>query len=77
MSRVVESMKVIPQPEEGTRSILTSDNAPVIRGKGEGKGTLSLACGSCGAILVENVHPETVRYIVILCPDCRKYNDTE
>jgi hypothetical protein len=50
-------MRVIPEPTEGTREVLTGGGAgsQVIRGS---EGSISLLCGNCRDILVKSVGPD-------------------
>jgi hypothetical protein len=51
--------------------VLDLPEAPAIRGTGEH----SYGCGSCGAVLFEDLaEPYTVRCMAVRCPGCGKYN---
>lgn len=68
-------LKVIPQPEKGTRAVLhfdSKDTSIII----QGKGNLDLLCGSCGATLAKGVNEGQVKNLVLLCNKCGSYNDT-
>lgn len=43
--------KIIPEPQPGTRTILTAPQAPAIKGEGDD----SILCGNCGVTLVSNL----------------------
>jgi hypothetical protein len=64
-------LKTIPQPDEGTRAVLQSNKAPMIRGAGE----YNYLCGNCGALLVEGIEQGQIQNIVIICPRCGRYNE--
>ena len=70
---IMPEMKLptIPQPDEGTRAVLQSNKAPMIKGGGE----YSYQCGNCGAFLIEGIEKGQIRNIVILCPRCGRYNE--
>lgn len=73
MGNDTRRMKVIPEPQQGTRSVLVSDGL-----KGayiKGKGPLSYTCGSCGRTLLRNVEYKQVQHLVIKCPDCSAFNE--
>lgn len=75
-------LKVIPEPDEGTRSVFITDSTErefvFIRGVGEGKtANLSLDCGKCGKPLIQDLKRDQIRWIVLRCPRCGTYNDTE
>lgn len=65
--------RVILQPKEGTRTVLTGDtlDGPFIKGKG----STTYICGVCRNILVENVYHGQIRNIVFKCPKCQSYNE--
>lgn len=76
--RPEKRLRVIPEPEEGTRSVLVPTDdvvGPVINGPG-GRGTTDQVCGSCGRVLIAGIAPSQVMEMVIRCPDCGSYNDT-
>ena len=67
-------LKVIPEPEVGTRTVIVPsipDGTPVI---GESE-TPNLSCGSCGAVLVTRTTGYSLQNIVFLCR-CGAYNAT-
>lgn len=73
MSRTEVSLKVIPAPAAGTRTVLEMQGAvPAFKGTG-GR---DLVCGHCGQVLVEGIGSDAViKNIVIKCPKCQKYNE--
>ena len=64
-------LQVIPQPDEGTKAVLQSNKAPMIRGSGE----YNYQCGNCGASLIEGIDQGQIQNMVILCPRCGRYNE--
>ena len=66
-------LKVTPEPETGTRTVLlpTPAKTPVIRGSGD----VSHACGECEARLIENISAGQLQGIVIRCPECGTFNE--
>lgn len=73
---VSRKLKVIPEPEEGTRAVLkpTSKDAATII---EGDGSLDLLCGTCGFTLAKSVNEGQLRNLVLYCYQCGSYNDTD
>ena len=71
------SMRIIPEPEKGTRSVLvpSATAVPVIKGSGAGAGDPSYSCGSCGLVLVETVQADSIVNFVFRCPKCRAYSE--
>ena len=65
--------RVIAQPKEGTRTILTGDTlkGPFITGNGP----TTYTCGLCKNILVEKVYHGQIRNIIFKCPKCQSYNE--
>lgn len=72
-------LRVMPDievpPEDVT--ILEPQTTPAIRGEGKGKGPETLLCGSCEAILVQDVFPGTLGRAFIRCPRCGAMNASE
>ena len=66
-------LKVIAQPEPGTRATIVSPTAPVIKGPG----TDDYTCGNCDRILIAGIAAgKTFKSTVIRCPCCGAYNET-
>jgi phage FluMu protein Com len=71
-------MVTIPEPPEGTRSVLVWSPAhvgPCIEGKGEGKGSSTFRCGGCKRVLAKDIGLEQIQNIVLKCPKCSSYNE--
>lgn len=66
-----QKAKIIPEPSEGTRTILAPPEAPAIRGDGD----LTILCGACNIAICQNIIPGQVENIVVKCPNCGKFND--
>ena len=65
-------MKVIPEPEEGSRSVLFSDSLePII----EGAGPRTYQCGTCGETLIKRIRVMQVVHIVFKCAECGSFNE--
>lgn len=75
--RIKLPLKVIPEPEPNTRSVLTRTNLdPFLVVKGEGAGNTDLVCGRCSQILVVGLGTGLViSNIVIKCPKCESFNE--
>jgi len=71
MSRNKKVLRIIPKPEEGTRTVLAPKVLPAIKGQGD----TDFLCGNCERILVEGIYEGQIRNIVIRCPICRFYNE--
>jgi phage FluMu protein Com len=68
-------LRVIPQPEVGTRTVLVWEGpmpGPVIQGEGD----VVMECGKCRKVLVEGMPVGNLRSIVLRCPNCQAYNET-
>lgn len=69
-------LKVIPKPEEGTRTVIQGTNDLRHQAYIRGKGDTSYTCGNCDHVILENVVAGQVRGIVFKCLSCGSYNDT-
>jgi predicted RNA-binding Zn-ribbon protein involved in translation (DUF1610 family) len=67
-------LAVIPEPEQGTRSVIiyTGEGTVVMRGGGN----VIMECGSCGARLVDGLKTAQLQGIVLKCPQCQAFNET-
>jgi len=66
-------MDVIPEPEEGTASVL------VLAHEGphaliQGSGTTNYLCGVCDNVICRGVDRGGVAHLVFKCPNCGSYN---
>ncbi len=66
-----QKTKLIPEPAEGTRTVLATTVTPLIKGEGE----YSYACGKCGVLLVESVSFGQISNIVFKCPNCGSFSE--
>lgn len=73
-SSMDKKLKIIPKPQEGTRTVLVTKAGAGLTFFGD-EGDLNLVCGNCGAILCEKMKEGQIRNIVLQCPICRLYND--
>ena len=65
-------MKVIPEPANGSRSVLLSDSpGPII----EGAGPRTYQCGTCGKTLIKRIRTMQVVDVVFKCGKCGSFND--
>ena len=64
-------LAIIPEPREGSRTVIDSKVSPVFKGEGD----VNYMCGACGAILAEKVRRGQVRNIVVRCPKCGQYSE--
>lgn len=67
-------LRVIPEPELGTRTVLVSDAPGTVHIKGQATGH-DYVCGACGAVLLEGVERGQVEDIVFQCTTCGAFND--
>ena len=67
--------QVIPEPEEGKRTVFNLQFAPAIHGEGEMKGDVSIQCGNYGVTLIDTIKLGAIRNIVVKCPECGSFND--
>jgi hypothetical protein len=67
-------MRVIPEPPEGTREVLTSQHAGSTAIKG-GDGSTSFLCGNCRDVLVKSVGPD--QWVVYAHNPAAAYTDNE
>ena len=65
--------RLIDEPAEGTRTIITPAKPPAFTGSGK----LSILCGRCGMVLVKNIEEGQISSIVVKCPVCSAFNDIE
>jgi uncharacterized Zn finger protein len=67
-------LMVIPEPEQGTRSVLvyTGEGTVVMRGPGN----VVMECGNCGVPLLEGVKVAQIQNLVFRCPSCGSFNET-
>ena len=64
-------LKVIPEPEEGTASVLVQKNkVPTFKGDGED----NYLCGKCKFTICEKIKHGQFVNIVFKCPNCESYN---
>lgn len=63
----IYKMTVIPEPEEGTRTVLWNNSAGPIF---EGDGPRTYQCGKCGKTLAKTIHPMQITGAIIKCGQC-------
>jgi predicted RNA-binding Zn-ribbon protein involved in translation (DUF1610 family) len=67
-------MRVIPEPEEGTRTVLKYvGEGTVIM---SGPGNVIMECGNCGVPLIEGLSVAQIQNLVFPCPSCGAFNET-
>ena len=73
MAKRTLAMRLIPEPEPGTRALLIPPSgAPALRGGGP----LSYTCGRCGNTLLKDLMFEQARSYVVKCGKCGAFNET-
>lgn len=71
--RVAMKLHVVePPPARGERAALVPDNLPVF----VGTGSHCMECGSCGALLGQQIWEHQFFDLGIICPRCGGFNDT-
>jgi|SwirhisoilCB3_FD_contig_21_3451236_length_278_multi_4_in_0_out_0_1 hypothetical protein len=67
-------LRVIPEPEHGTRSVMnfTGEGTVAMRGQQTGH---DYVCGTYGAVLLEVIGRDHVQDIVIKCASCGSFVD--
>jgi hypothetical protein len=67
-------LRVIPEPEPNSRSIIryTGEGTVAMRGSGD----IVMECGNCGSPLIDGVPMKTLINIVFICSNCGAYNET-
>lgn len=68
------ALNVIPEPEEGTATVLIFDKLePVFKGEG----SVNFICGGCGFRVAENLQQASqIQNIVVVCPRCKSHLET-
>ncbi len=71
-------LRVIPEPEEGTRAVLAKNEGDdeTVFFSGEHTGRIYV-CGACNAPLMEGVSREQVGNVVLTCPACGAFNEAK
>lgn len=65
--------RVVPEGDDRHRIVVSPAVAPASGSHGH-----DIVCGACGAVLIERDHPYlSLQNVVIRCPKCRRYNDTD
>jgi len=77
MAKPPKDMRVIPEPDETTHTILKcpKEDAADFGVFIVGEGSLRFRCGACRKTLVRNVSVAQVTGIVFCCPQCEAYNE--
>ena len=60
--------RIIPEPKEGTRSVLAPKEAPAV--KGQDSSGPNVLCGSCDTVLIEDAAEARFVDEVLKCPSC-------
>jgi hypothetical protein len=68
-------LKVIPEPQPYSRSVLIMDGTETLFFKGY-TSNLKFICGNCGAVLMEGIEKNQVKNIVLKCNNCNSFNET-
>lgn len=64
-------MRVVAKPRDAGKRVIAPRRIPVIRGRGY----ITYICGACEAELAQNVVPEQLADLIILCPECGAFNE--
>jgi hypothetical protein len=66
-------MEVIPEPAQGTASVLVFDKKGqyvIIKGQGHD----NFLCGACQNVICEGINEGQINNLVFKCPNCDSYN---
>src|SRR5258708_3232843 len=74
MGTIKIDLAVIPEPAEGTPSVLMSVG-PAGMPLFIGQGPVDFACGACGSILMAGLDLGQVTNTVLACKNCGAYNE--
>lgn len=69
-------LKTIQQPGEHMRSVIHGIGGtvpPLFKGQGN----INYQCGQCGVVLADHAWKQSLCNVVIQCPNCQSYNETE
>jgi hypothetical protein len=72
----VTKLLVIPEPEEGTRSVLVYEGEGTVVMRNPERETPVHICGSCEAPLLVGVGLAQLQNLVLRCKGCGAYNET-
>ncbi len=65
--------RLVPEGDASHRIVLSPPAAAVGR-----RGGRDIVCAACGTVLIEQDHPYlSLQNVVIRCPKCKQYNDTD
>jgi hypothetical protein len=67
---------VIPQPEEGTRSVLAYEGEGTVAIRNPERETPVHTCGACEAPLIVGMGLAQLQNVVLRCNGCGAYNET-
>ncbi len=71
-------LKLVPKSAAKRREAFRRTKGTVtFQGSDEGKGDTNFVCGQCDYVLAETIDPTKFAGMVMICPECRSYNDTE
>jgi DNA-directed RNA polymerase subunit RPC12/RpoP len=65
-------LKIVPEPEKGTKTVYASRTLPVIKSRG---GKTTYLCGNCGAKIGETIIEGKFKNVVLKCPNCSQFNE--
>lgn len=68
-------LHVIPEPAEGTRSILVK-TTPGLLIQAKDAPNVVMDCGACGERLVQGCRSNQIANMVIKCSECGAFNET-
>jgi DNA-directed RNA polymerase subunit RPC12/RpoP len=65
-------LKIVSEPQQGTKTVFASKTLPVIKSKG---GNTTYLCGNCGAKIGETIIEGKFKNVVLKCPNCSQFNE--
>lgn len=65
-------MHIVAKPGASKKHVFSPHRTPAFRGRG----WTTYLCGACRTELAQNVVPEQMEDLIILCPECGAFNET-
>ncbi len=69
-------LHVIPEPAQGTRSVMIKTGGGSLVMRGDGAPRVVMDCGACGTRLVQGVAVSQFGQVALRCNSCGSFNET-
>jgi phage FluMu protein Com len=69
-------LQLVDEPPPNTRSVFESTSVKGPLFEGDPSTDYSLNCGSCGETLVKGVPVQSISGLILKCPQCSRFNET-